>query len=462
MAAAGSVAVAGMIAQGLPWAQVLQTFAAYQLAAATRAIEALLGWSATSTSTIDPRAFAGVTSLGYAISEPLIATIDRYVPAPAEAIPAPWWDDASPFLANVARVVEGEIKDAARSAAGAAITVDEHWGGYVRMLVPPSCKRCVVLAGRVYRWNSGFSRHPPTCDCIHVPVAQQREFEADGFIADPMELFEAGQIRDLTAAEYAAIDDGADIVEVINANSGMFTADMFGRRLKATRYGTTKRSAWRKANPSRPIRLRPETIYDIVDREYDGDRNEARRLLGVYGYIKGDARAPERTASESDLPDPNRGFGLPPDNRDKDASRAYWQRRASALEGGAFVGADLIREPQEVRFVERMIERGHSLDWLPANPRRGKTNDFVWNDFGIEVELKTNKPRYRTIAHAIRSDVPPKRNFILDLEEVSLTDTLRWQLEKYNLRNPESRIERLWVLSENGRALTEIRLRNDE
>lgn len=32
--------------------------------------------------------------------------------------------------------------------------------GYVRMLNAPSCSRCVVLAGRWYRKNAGFARHP--------------------------------------------------------------------------------------------------------------------------------------------------------------------------------------------------------------------------------------------------------------------------------------------------------------
>ena len=32
--------------------------------------------------------------------------------------------------------------------------------GYIRQLVGTSCPRCVVLAGRWYRWNAGFDRHP--------------------------------------------------------------------------------------------------------------------------------------------------------------------------------------------------------------------------------------------------------------------------------------------------------------
>lgn len=32
--------------------------------------------------------------------------------------------------------------------------------GYVRVLNPPSCGRCAILAGRFYRWSAGFQRHP--------------------------------------------------------------------------------------------------------------------------------------------------------------------------------------------------------------------------------------------------------------------------------------------------------------
>lgn len=32
--------------------------------------------------------------------------------------------------------------------------------GYVRMLSPPSCSRCAVLAGRWFARNAGFARHP--------------------------------------------------------------------------------------------------------------------------------------------------------------------------------------------------------------------------------------------------------------------------------------------------------------
>ena len=41
--------------------------------------------------------------------------------------------------------------------------------GYVRVVAPPACSRCIILAGKWFRWNEGFQRHP-NCDCIHLPA----------------------------------------------------------------------------------------------------------------------------------------------------------------------------------------------------------------------------------------------------------------------------------------------------
>ncbi|WP_419404267.1 hypothetical protein, partial [Micrococcus sp. F3Y] len=57
-------------------------------------------------------------------------------------------------------LVKTTVTDAARVAAGADMAARPRVQGYVRMLNPPSCPRCVVLAGRFYRWNAGFRRHP--------------------------------------------------------------------------------------------------------------------------------------------------------------------------------------------------------------------------------------------------------------------------------------------------------------
>src|SRR6185437_3091389 len=58
------------------------------------------------------------------------------------------------------------IADAGRQAAGVD-TAARRGTGYVRMLNPPSCSRCVVLTGKFFRYNQGFLRHP-RCDCVQI------------------------------------------------------------------------------------------------------------------------------------------------------------------------------------------------------------------------------------------------------------------------------------------------------
>lgn len=109
--------------------------------------------------------------------------------------------------------------------------------GYVRMLTPPSCSRCLILAGRFYRKNAGFQRHPG-CDCRHIPAS---EAVAGDLTVEPRAYFdsltEAEQDRAFTKAGAEAIRAGADVGQVVNARRGMYTAQ--GRLL--TREGTTKR-----------------------------------------------------------------------------------------------------------------------------------------------------------------------------------------------------------------------------
>lgn len=166
-------------------------------------------------------------------------------------------------------IVRTEVADTGRTATGVEITATPGLG-YVRMVNPPACARCIVLAGRFYRWNQGFARHP-RCDCIHIPAAEDR---ADDLTTDPRRYFdsltEAEQRRVFTVAGAQAIRDGADVGRVVNARRGMYTSA--GRRL--TREGTRSRGA-------RRVRLMPEQIYA----EAGGDRDEAIRLLRLHGYL---------------------------------------------------------------------------------------------------------------------------------------------------------------------------------
>lgn len=246
--------------------------------------------------------FIGVSSFGFSLTEPIIATIDTRVPAPVEPLPDPWWDDAQAFMADLEQLLLSEIADAGRTASQTEFVSRPEWQNYVRMLTPPSCARCAILAGRIYRDLEAFDRHP-LCDCVMVPVQDWEAAHDAGLVSSAQDAFDNGQIGGertlddgskrfepgLSKADMQAIEDGADITTVVNTRraglrtpgiTNAITTDLFGHRVKATTYGTTRRAAWRKANPSRLVRLRPESIYQFAK-----DREDAIRLLRLYGYI---------------------------------------------------------------------------------------------------------------------------------------------------------------------------------
>jgi hypothetical protein len=134
--------------------------------------------------------------------------------------------------------------------------------GYSRMLNPPSCSRCVVLAGKWYAWNAGFLRHP-RCDCIHIPSPESL---AEDYATDPTEYFNsltpAQQDKAFTKNGARAIRDGADVSRVVNVNQrGLGTAKA------ARRYGT-------------PSRMTVDDIYKQA-----GTRANAVRMLQQEGYV---------------------------------------------------------------------------------------------------------------------------------------------------------------------------------
>lgn len=111
------------------------------------------------------------------------------------------------------RLVASLVQDAGRSAEQVAITVHPSIG-YVRYLSPPSCSRCAILAGRVYRYSEGFLRHPG-CDCIHVPTTVANP----AFVHDPVDLVQQGLVTGLSKADRKALEDGADMSRIVNVRS---------------------------------------------------------------------------------------------------------------------------------------------------------------------------------------------------------------------------------------------------
>lgn len=165
-------------------------------------------------------------------------------------------------------MIRSVVADAARAAASVDIATRDRVG-YVRMLVGTSCPDCVILAGRLYRWNAGFKRHPGD-DCIHVPSTAAI---AGNATTDPLEHFaamtEAEQDEFWGAADAQAIRDGADINRVYNARRGTAKDGM------TTTEGTTKRRGYAQRG-----RLTPDAIYAQA-----GSREEAIALLRQHGYI---------------------------------------------------------------------------------------------------------------------------------------------------------------------------------
>ncbi len=278
---AAVLAVRRLFERNRPLPEIVATASAYQYASAAASMQSIAAMSASAPTPLGiPSVYSGVSSAGFPLAEPIIATIDRFIPAPVEPLPSAWWDDAREFMASVESLIAAEVADAGRTASQVEFAVRPDWTNYVRMLTPPSCKRCAVLAGRIYRDLESFQRHPG-CDCVMVPVDTWEAAHDEGYVSSAQELFDRGQIRGLSEADTKAIRDGADITKVINASRGITRPTVFGRRVNATTEATTKRAAWRKANPTRLVRLRPESIYEIAT-----DREDAIRLLRLYGYTK--------------------------------------------------------------------------------------------------------------------------------------------------------------------------------
>lgn len=172
-------------------------------------------------------------------------------------------------LRQLQLMVETQILDAGRVADGIATVTQRRARGYVRVLTPPSCGRCAILAGRIYASERPFQRHP-RCDCMHVAVGDKAAGEA--MATDVRSYFHSlspqQQVKAFTKAGAEAIRDGADPARVVNARRGMYAAG--DQNLTFTR-------ALARRGQLRPT---PETIYRL-----GSDREEILRLLRRYGYI---------------------------------------------------------------------------------------------------------------------------------------------------------------------------------
>lgn len=304
-------------------------------------------------------------------------------------------DEAEQWMTSVAATV---LMDTARAAESAATVAREEVTGWVRMLNPPSCSRCVVLAGRFYRWNEGFLRHP-LCDCRHIPAD---ESVAGDLTVDPAAYFDslsrAEQDKTFTKSGAQAIRDGADIGQVVNARRGMTTAQRTAKNeayarafvqairrgenrtdagvaaraaaaqvslpgpqrlrrdkngLFTTDEGTSMRGRFAKLQQTRAAagettswtRLMPESIYEIAT-----DRDDAIRLLERSGFI-----VPDRTTQ------PTASTGR---TRASDGTTKQSAGGPSTAGDGSGAGGRPPTGPGPVSFPEQPPDPGDRQAWL--------------------------------------------------------------------------------------------------
>jgi hypothetical protein len=257
-------------------AQVFATVVAGQLTAARSGLDYVptvaeeQGIDPAQVATVDPNRFAGGTSAGMPV-ETLLAG------APIRAKKAmTLTQSTAASLVTVGvwlqRVVLDSVRDANRDATAAGMTVTPQVTGWVRQLNPPSCKFCLILAGKFFRWNEGFKRHPG-CDCRHVPSTEPL---ADTLTVDPYKYFhsltETEQDRLFDRNDAQAIRDGADIYRVVNIRDVGLAKPRNGRLgWQARRYGT-------------PSKLTIDDIYTAAG----ADRGLAIKLMRENGFITGE------------------------------------------------------------------------------------------------------------------------------------------------------------------------------
>ena len=109
------------------------------------------------TAYVDPRAFGGYAADGRSLETMLDAPAYRAKQLIGSGVSVPEAMSKSSDFLDV--LIASTITDAARQSASVDIATRPSVG-YTRMLNPPSCSRCTILAGRFYRWNKGFRRHP--------------------------------------------------------------------------------------------------------------------------------------------------------------------------------------------------------------------------------------------------------------------------------------------------------------
>jgi hypothetical protein len=237
-----------------------------------------------------PAAFAGATTTGL----PLASLADLlFVRLLADIGAGMSTTDA--LLSGLRRALTytaTEITDAGRTATHVQLIADTRVAGYERVVKVPACDRCIILAGRIYRYSQGFRRHP-RCDCTMTPVTREQWREAN-LDNHPRALFDSMTEHDQNsrfgAGNAAAIRAGADLAQVVNARraampiAGRWTTKQgtSSRGLAGTRMGhlhTQPGDRYRTSQLARP------TAGQLITDFSGASRPELIAALRRYGYL---------------------------------------------------------------------------------------------------------------------------------------------------------------------------------
>lgn len=244
--------------------------------------------------------FVGVAGDGFPVASLAYGAVIQSKMAVAQGLDVPAaLAQGGQHLTLSAGTMLSDTGRAAEKVAGGARRVKT----WTRMLNPPSCGRCVILAGMASRQQDAFDRHPG-CDCRNVPSTEDT---GDDARTDPHAylsgLSEAEQDRLLgSKANGQAFRDGADMKQLVNAYrkaGAVRPAQIHGQAIKYTREGTTRRghAYWQMSQAQyvkeqgvfrdgskyfrlKSPRLMPESIYKIAK-----DQDDAKRLLRLYGWV---------------------------------------------------------------------------------------------------------------------------------------------------------------------------------
>lgn len=136
---------------------------------------------------------------------------------------------------------------------------------------------------------------------MHLPTTLIARHQGRRGFIDPGDYFNglsrAEQDRVFTGAGARAIRAGADPAQVVNARRGMYTTQAYGRTVRATREGATRRGLFYRQERRRAVaagqvppsgrgfrlmtpRLLPEEIFRLAE-----GRDEAITMLRRFGYL---------------------------------------------------------------------------------------------------------------------------------------------------------------------------------